>query len=68
MVGDFNGDKPQTAAVFTDNNSILRAAVTVNWPKALLMCRRMIGSHTVSAAVEELERLPRLGATTSTGK
>jgi NADPH-dependent 2,4-dienoyl-CoA reductase/sulfur reductase-like enzyme len=69
IVGDLNGDKPQAAAVFTDEDSILRAAVTVNWPKALLMCRRMIGSHTtVANAVEQLERLPRLGALSSTGK
>jgi NADPH-dependent 2,4-dienoyl-CoA reductase/sulfur reductase-like enzyme len=69
MVGDLNGDKPQAAAVFTAEANILSAAVTVNWPKALLMCRRMIGSQTtVATAVEELERLPRHGALSSTGK
>jgi NADPH-dependent 2,4-dienoyl-CoA reductase/sulfur reductase-like enzyme len=63
MVGDFDGEKPQAAAVFTDESGLVAAAVTVNWPKAVLMCRRMISAQTPTAsAVEQLDRLPRIGA------
>jgi 3-phenylpropionate/trans-cinnamate dioxygenase ferredoxin reductase component len=63
MAGDLDGEKPQAAAVFTDESGIVAAAVTVNWPKAVLMCRQMISTQTVTAsAVEQLDRLPRIGA------
>jgi NADPH-dependent 2,4-dienoyl-CoA reductase/sulfur reductase-like enzyme len=63
IVGDIDAEPPQAVAVYTDQNGVLRAAVTVNWPKALLMCRRMIGSGvSVADCVAELEGLPRLNA------
>jgi NADPH-dependent 2,4-dienoyl-CoA reductase/sulfur reductase-like enzyme len=63
MAGDLDGEKPQAAAVFTDESGIVAAAVTVNWPKAILMCRQMISSQTATAsAIEQLDRLPRIGA------
>jgi NADPH-dependent 2,4-dienoyl-CoA reductase/sulfur reductase-like enzyme len=61
IVGDIDPEPPQAAAVYSDKDGVLRAAVTVNWPKALLMCRRMIGSGvSVADCVAELEGLPQL--------
>jgi hypothetical protein len=40
--------------------------VTVNWPKALMLCRRMIADDVaVIDCLAELESLPRLNAPTS---
>ncbi len=59
IIGGLGCEKPRAAAVFGDKSGILRGAVTVNWPKALLMCRTMVGSEaTAAAAVEQLELLP----------
>jgi NADPH-dependent 2,4-dienoyl-CoA reductase/sulfur reductase-like enzyme len=61
LIGDLREEKPRAAAIFSDDSGVLRGAVTINWPKAILMCRRMIGSQaTAIAALEELEQLPRV--------
>ncbi|HUO38688.1 MAG TPA: FAD-dependent oxidoreductase [Mycobacterium sp.] len=63
IIGNLGEEKPRAAAVFSDKGGILRGAVTVNWPKALLMCRTMIGSETsAAAALEQLVQLPRATA------
>lgn len=68
IVGDLDADRPQGAAVFGDQEGMVTAAVTVNWPKALMMCRRMIGAGTtVADCLAEVERLPRLNAVQSAG-
>ncbi|MCW2686563.1 MAG: phthalate 3,4-dioxygenase, ferredoxin reductase subunit [Mycobacterium sp.] len=69
VVGEPDDEKPQLAAVFTDESAMLRGAVTVNWPKALMICRRMIGSgSTVADCLAELEGLPQLNAVKPTGR
>ena len=58
LIGHLNGEKPRAAAVYSDESGLLRGAVTVNWPKAILTCRRLIGAEApAAAAVAELEKL-----------
>jgi NADPH-dependent 2,4-dienoyl-CoA reductase/sulfur reductase-like enzyme len=69
IIGDVEGDTAQAAAVYGDRDGLLRGAVTVNWPKALMMCRRMIGAGTaVADCLAELEGLPRLNAVKTAGR
>jgi phthalate 3,4-dioxygenase ferredoxin reductase subunit len=43
VVGDLSGDKPRAAVLYTDQETgLLHGAVTVNWPKALVTCRRLV--------------------------
>lgn len=42
LVGDFSGEKPKGAALYADGSGNLSRAVTVNWPAALMKCRRHI--------------------------
>jgi phthalate 3,4-dioxygenase ferredoxin reductase subunit len=43
LVGELSGEKPQAAALYTDpGTGLLHGAVTVNWPKALVQCRRLV--------------------------
>ena len=58
LIGDLHGEKPRAAAVFSDESGLLRGAVTVNWPKAILTCRRLIGAEaSAAAALDELDQL-----------
>jgi hypothetical protein len=69
IIGDIDHNPAQAAAVYGDRDGLLRGAVTVNWPKALMMCRRMIGAGaTVAACLAELEGLPRLAAVNTAGR
>jgi NADPH-dependent 2,4-dienoyl-CoA reductase/sulfur reductase-like enzyme len=66
LVGDLDADTAQAAAVYADHDERLRGVVTVNWPKALMLCRRMIADDVaVIDCLAELESLPRLNAPTS---
>ncbi len=40
VVGRLEGDDPRAAVLYTDDSGPLLGAVTVNWPKALVQCRR----------------------------
>jgi NADPH-dependent 2,4-dienoyl-CoA reductase/sulfur reductase-like enzyme len=63
LIGGLHGEKPRAAAIYSDDTGLLRGAVTVNWPKAILLCRRLIGAGTAAAAaLHELERLPQAGS------
>jgi phthalate 3,4-dioxygenase ferredoxin reductase subunit len=42
VVGELSGDKPRAAVLYTDDMGSLLGAVTVNWPKALVRCRRAV--------------------------
>ncbi|MGZ4546077.1 MAG: NAD(P)/FAD-dependent oxidoreductase [Nocardioidaceae bacterium] len=44
LVGDPVADRPRFAALYRGGNGKLAAAVTVNWPKALVACRRLVTS------------------------
>ncbi|RZU30841.1 NAD(P)/FAD-dependent oxidoreductase [Blastococcus saxobsidens] len=59
LVGDLEGEKPRAAVLYTDDRGRLHGAVTVNWPKALVQCRRLM---TGGAGFDEaLERISALG-------
>lgn len=69
LIGDLQGEKPRAAAIFSDSSGILRGAVSVNWPKAILMCRRMIGADTTAGdALKELDQLPAVTAASTAGQ
>jgi NADPH-dependent 2,4-dienoyl-CoA reductase/sulfur reductase-like enzyme len=69
IIGDVAGDPAQAAAIYGDPDGILTGAVTVNWPKALMICRRMIGVDTLVAdCAAEIEGLPRLSAAKTAGR
>jgi NADPH-dependent 2,4-dienoyl-CoA reductase/sulfur reductase-like enzyme len=42
IVGRLSGDNPRAAVLYTDETGRLCGAVTVNWPKALVQCRRQV--------------------------
>ena len=42
VVGRLEGDDPRAAVLYTDDSGALLGAVTVNWPKALVQCRRAV--------------------------
>jgi phthalate 3,4-dioxygenase ferredoxin reductase subunit len=42
IVGDLSGENPRAAVLYTDETGRLWGAVTVNWPKALVQCRRLV--------------------------
>jgi phthalate 3,4-dioxygenase ferredoxin reductase subunit len=42
IVGNLSGENPRAAVLYTDETGRLWGAVTVNWPKALVQCRRLV--------------------------
>ncbi|MDQ3485714.1 MAG: NAD(P)/FAD-dependent oxidoreductase, partial [Actinomycetota bacterium] len=42
IVGELSGEKPRAAVLYTDDSGSLSGAITVNWPKALVQCRRAV--------------------------
>lgn len=57
--GDLDGAQARGAAIYTDDGGLLRGAVAVNWPKAMVACRRLIGAAaTFEDAVAQLAELP----------
>jgi NADPH-dependent 2,4-dienoyl-CoA reductase/sulfur reductase-like enzyme len=42
LIGDHESDPPRFAALYRDDDGALGGAVTVNWPRALAVCRRHI--------------------------
>ncbi|GAB3364563.1 NAD(P)/FAD-dependent oxidoreductase [Modestobacter lapidis] len=59
LVGDLTSADRRGAAVYTDDSGVLRGAVAVNWPKALLLCRRAVGAGaSFDDVVAQLDRLP----------
>ncbi|WP_067895379.1 NAD(P)/FAD-dependent oxidoreductase [Actinomadura chibensis] len=58
VLGDPTGDRPRAAVAYTDAAGRLAAAVTLNWPRALVACRRLLAAEAdFTRAVEELEPL-----------
>ena len=59
LLGDLSGAQARGAAVYTDDSGLLRGAVTVNWPKALVTCRRLVAATaTFDDALAQLAQLP----------
>jgi phthalate 3,4-dioxygenase ferredoxin reductase subunit len=50
IVGRLSGENPRAAVLYVDDAGRLCGAVTVNWPRALVQCRRLV---TQGAAYEE---------------
>jgi phthalate 3,4-dioxygenase ferredoxin reductase subunit len=42
IVGTLEGEHPRGAVLYADDTGRLCGAVTVNWPKALVQCRRLV--------------------------
>ncbi|MFD3587770.1 NAD(P)/FAD-dependent oxidoreductase [Streptomyces sp. NPDC058683] len=60
LVGDLEAQRPRAALLHTDAAGRLCAAAVVNWPKALLQCRRMIAEGaSLDQARERLAAPPR---------
>lgn len=59
LVGSLDGDTARGAVLYTDDGGRLRGAVTVNWPKALVTCRRLVSAGAGFAdAVAQVGALP----------
>ena len=50
IIGTLEGEHPRGAVLYQDDGGRLCGAVTVNWPRALVQCRRLV---TQGAPVEE---------------
>jgi phthalate 3,4-dioxygenase ferredoxin reductase subunit len=60
VVGELTGEKPRAAVLYADDDGHLCGAVTVNWPKALVQCRRLVPQG--ASADEALDRVRALTA------
>jgi phthalate 3,4-dioxygenase ferredoxin reductase subunit len=60
VVGVLAGEKPRAAVLYADDDGHLCGAVTVNWPKALVQCRRLVTQG--AGADEALDRVRGLTA------
>jgi phthalate 3,4-dioxygenase ferredoxin reductase subunit len=60
VVGELTGEKPRAAVLYADDDGHLCGAVTVNWPKALVQCRRLVPQG--AGADEALDRVRALTA------
>ncbi|TDB89840.1 NAD(P)/FAD-dependent oxidoreductase [Actinomadura sp. KC216] len=58
LIGDLTGDRPRAAVAYTDTTGRLGAAVTLNWPRALVTCRRLLAAEAdYTQAIAELDVL-----------
>jgi phthalate 3,4-dioxygenase ferredoxin reductase subunit len=65
LVGDPATDRPRFAVLYRGRDGELTAAVTVNWPKALVTCRRLIAAGATSAdAMAQVDTLATTPART----
>jgi NADPH-dependent 2,4-dienoyl-CoA reductase/sulfur reductase-like enzyme len=53
LVGDFSREKPKGAALYADRSGSLARAVTVNWPSALMRCRRHLDAGGSVVSIRE---------------
>ena len=60
VVGELSGGKPRAAVLYTDETGLLSGAITVNWPKALVQCRRAVTAG--SGYDETLDKVTALAA------
>lgn len=56
LIGSLDGALARGAMLYTDPAGELCGAVTINWPKALVRCRRMVGA-SAEAAREQIRAL-----------
>jgi phthalate 3,4-dioxygenase ferredoxin reductase subunit len=66
LIGRLEGPSARGAALYGDDSGLLRAAVTVNWPRALVECRRLVaagaGLDAATARIEQLAARPARSA------
>ncbi len=66
LIGDPAADKPRFAVLYRGGDERLSAAVTVNWPKALVTCRRLLAAGgTFSDATTRVDALAAATARTA---
>ena len=66
VVGQRDRMPPRYAALYADGRGVLSGAATVNWPRGLAECRRLVAERVpVSAAKDRLEALATPATTTS---
>jgi phthalate 3,4-dioxygenase ferredoxin reductase subunit len=66
LVGDPSAGRPRFAALYRGADGQLGAAVTVNWPKALVTCRRLVAAGaTFVDAVAQVDALGAVPARTA---
>ena len=62
VVGTLSGESPRAAVLYVDDAGGLCGAVTVNWPRALVQCRRLVTQRAryddALAAVRRLTSAP----------
>jgi phthalate 3,4-dioxygenase ferredoxin reductase component len=73
LLGELVGEEPRAAILYTDGTGRLCGAVTVNWPRALAQCRRLVTADaTLDQARDRLGTLvpppARPGPTSSPGQ
>jgi phthalate 3,4-dioxygenase ferredoxin reductase subunit len=67
-VGGFDGAKTKAAVLYVDAHGVLIGALTVNWPRAMLLLRRAIAQRSdVRAARDMIETPGRPGEAGSPG-
>jgi NADPH-dependent 2,4-dienoyl-CoA reductase/sulfur reductase-like enzyme len=58
VIGDLGGAEPRAAVLYADEAERLCGAVTVNWPRALVQCRRLVpAGATLDEARDRLAAL-----------
>lgn len=63
LVGELQGEKPRAAVLYTDDRGRLHGAVTINWPRALVQCRRLMTERAdFDVALERVTALARPSA------
>ncbi|GAB4079125.1 FAD-dependent oxidoreductase [Modestobacter muralis] len=58
IIGTLEGERPRGAVLYQDDADRLCGAVTVNWPRALVQCRRLVTGH--AGYDEALDRIRAL--------
>jgi phthalate 3,4-dioxygenase ferredoxin reductase subunit len=53
MVGDFTAERPRGAVLYGNRDGTLAGAVTVNWPRAIALCRQALARHAPYAEALE---------------
>jgi phthalate 3,4-dioxygenase ferredoxin reductase subunit len=55
-IGDLLAERPQAATLYADASGALCGAAVLNWPKALVLCRRLVAEGTdLGAARDQLD-------------
>lgn len=59
LLGSLEGDRARGVALYTDDSGVLCGAVSVNWPKALITCRRLMATGAAfDDALSQIIALP----------